>query len=683
MLIFPLFRRIGLATLVAVAAAGWVAAQASNDLAITSQSPSQLVTKGTQVGIWVVATASTPTIRYTATKNGKPIKLENGENGIDLLNVQLSAAGTYRLQARTIKGVATSSPIELAVVDPTPGFRLAKSGGQGVLEAAAAGRGLSYAWSKDGVVLNESPKHQGVQKKRLVVDQVTEDDLGVYTCDVTAHGATERAAELTLHLVAEKPELDLTPLPNAQVGTRYSASLSTTPLASGFSATGLPRGLKLHPVTGEISGVTRAQGQFFVTITATNPIGRTVQKLPLQVDSLPAGVEGRFVGLDHVSVSQIGRLDAVVSKTGAVSGSVTFSRLMGKKQTLSFRSLLTKEDPTSNLFTAPVILIRPPKGTGFTGGALQIMLREAAKELELQVDMSSELDYFNSSVVGLHVPWHKTLQPATDLAGSYNIATGNEGNMESEPTGYNHAHVVVSPNGRVTVSGWLCDDTPLVTSTWLTGTQTAPVHAWIYRNKGYFRAALSFTPGNSPELWDNRVSGTSRWLKKPSLTRKDASYLDGFDITRPWLGSKYLPPGTASTGPLMTNVAPGENNLSARLIGFDGPRFTLATLTAQHRARSVDPGPDYDDRVVNLRFNAKTGHFSGTWIKNEWVPTPTTPVLRASRLPIKGLVVRPHDNLNGTALGFTLEPYEITENDSQGRPRVKKLGASASVSFND
>lgn len=656
-------------------------AQVTRDPEITGQSSPMLLTVGDNASVWVTATSSTPTITYTCTKDGRAIRVIPGENGVDIPSATLADAGTYRFRARTVKGVATSGPIEVAVVDPTPGTRVGKPNGSALLEAKAAGKGLSFAWYKDGELLGESDKHKGATKKRLVVQKMTTDDAGVYVCEVTAHGTTKRAAELTLHLVEEKPVISISQLTPGQIAAPYETVITSTPLAGRFLARGLPKGLKLNSVTGGISGVPRVSGNFTVTVTAINPVGQTVRKLPLQIAALPNGVEGRFAGLGDPLTPEVGRLDVMVAKSGAVSGTLSFSRLNGKRQTLSFRANLTMLSDVPGFYNAPVIRLRPPPGTGFTGGAILLNVREASKDVEVILEMDSELDYFSASALAKHVPWHRTKQPVSALSGNYNLSSLIIGNEQNLPTGNNFARVRIAPSGLVTVVGLLSDDTPLLVNSWLTVNGTVPAHTWLYGSKGYIRTDLTLIQGITPDFRDNRVSGTGKWVKSASLTRKDASFLDGFSVAPAWSGSKYLPPGTASTGALMMNAAAGENNVAAHLILGTGARYTFVTLTSRHQARSIDPGAEYDDRVVDLRFNAATGVFSGTWVKNEWVPTMGTPVLKSSRYPVKGLVVRPHDSLKGTAVGFAKIPSVVTENDSKGRPRVRKLFVPAPVSF--
>lgn len=660
------------------------------DPSFTSRSKSILLEKGDQgQGIWAVATASTPTITYKGTKNGRPIKLFMGEPGVNLHEATLADAGTYRFTAHTVKGMATSEQIEVAVVDPTPGNRVVKSNGTAVLDGVSAGKGLVYAWFKDGVALEESTKLQGTKKKRLVVRQVTEEDVGVYVCEVTAHETTKRAAELTVHLVSDKPVLNLSSLPSARVATHYSAQLSSVPLAASFSVSGLPKGLTLDRVTGKISGVTRTSGTYRVTITSINPLGRTVSRLPLQVEALPFGVAGRFVGVGSFHESgdppalQTGLLNVRVSPSGTVSGSVTLSKLRGKRQSIPFRAILTKADSSGASFESNEIPFKPQAATGFNSGTLQIGVDETTREAGVVISMSSPIDYLSQAVVGDHVPWDSRKQPVTSLVGNYNLESNSQEDSTIAPAGYNFARITVLPSGAVIVTGLLSDDTPLIASTWLTGAQKVPIHAWLYGNKGYYRTELAFTPGTNTDFRDNRVSGESKWFKSASLNRTDTSYLDGFSVAPNWSGSKYLQPRSVGTGPLMMNMEPGENNLAGHYILSPEGRYTRVTLTSKHQARSVDPGSDYDDRVVDLRFSAKSGLFSGTWIKNVWVETEGVPVRQSTRFPMKGLVVRPHDSLQGRAVGFAKVPIQVTETDSRGRPRVRNLFVPASVAFYD
>ncbi len=66
-----------------------------------------------------------------------------------------------------------------------------------------------------------------------------------------------------------------------------------------FSASGLPRGLQLNAITGEISGrplVSRAGG-FNLRITATNSKGQAVTETTLNVRALPAEAIGSLTAV--------------------------------------------------------------------------------------------------------------------------------------------------------------------------------------------------------------------------------------------------------------------------------------------------------------------------------------------------------------------------------------------------
>jgi hypothetical protein len=63
-------------------------------------------------------------------------------------------------------------------------------------------------------------------------------------------------------------------------------SIAATGLPTAYTATGLPPGLVLNPLTGAITGTPTASGTFLVTITATNGNGTTAETLTVSIAPL-------------------------------------------------------------------------------------------------------------------------------------------------------------------------------------------------------------------------------------------------------------------------------------------------------------------------------------------------------------------------------------------------------------
>lgn len=119
--------------------------------------------------------------------------------------------------------------------------------------------------------------------------------------------------------------------------------------ATRWSARGLPPGLKIHPLTGEITGIPTAAGEFDrVVIYASNAYGKTVSVVfLLTVDAMPPMVTGIFEGLfDRAgpeSAGLGGRLYLVTSSSGAFSGVATIG---GRRHRIRGRLDTATPDPT-------------------------------------------------------------------------------------------------------------------------------------------------------------------------------------------------------------------------------------------------------------------------------------------------------------------------------------------------
>jgi hypothetical protein len=121
------------------------------------------------------------------------------------------------------------------------------------------------------------------------------------------------------------PVIANTPLTaNGGVGQAFSSGITATNAAT-FTATGLPAGLFMNPITGEISGTPTVGGQVAVTIFATNTVGVSdVETLTLTI-AIPSSTSIAS-SLNPAAYGQSVTLTATVTSAGGVpGGSVTFT----------------------------------------------------------------------------------------------------------------------------------------------------------------------------------------------------------------------------------------------------------------------------------------------------------------------------------------------------------------------
>jgi hypothetical protein len=179
-------------------------------------------------------------------------------------------------------------------------------------------------------------------------------ELGTYTWDPVSHEliattggvvdvgnfVTPSSDGLSLHVVDDEGDvfdllrvIDPTAIPviantpltaNGGVGQPFSFGIAATNAAT-FTATGLPAGLFINPITGELSGTPAVGGQFAVTIFATNADGVSdIETLALTIASPSSTSIGS--SLNPATYGQAVTLTATVtSSAGVPGGSVAFT----------------------------------------------------------------------------------------------------------------------------------------------------------------------------------------------------------------------------------------------------------------------------------------------------------------------------------------------------------------------
>jgi uncharacterized delta-60 repeat protein len=116
------------------------------------------------------------------------------------------------------------------------------------------------------------------------------------------------------------PQIQSATLANGTTGSAFYYGVQTNLSGATFSATGLPAGLSIDPVSGIISGTATQTGTFPVTLTATNSTGTATATLTLVITA-PAGGASvvRFVNLS--ARAQVTSTDPLIA--GLVIGGTT------------------------------------------------------------------------------------------------------------------------------------------------------------------------------------------------------------------------------------------------------------------------------------------------------------------------------------------------------------------------
>lgn len=263
-----------------------IAAGAYHTLAITVAPPIITVQP---VGVTVVqggtATLSVlapNAVSYQWQKNGVNIPGATGAT-LTLSNAQVSDADTYTVVVTNGFGSVTSNPVTITgtftpaiISDPLNVTVNQPAAGQPAVSASfdvmATGGSLSYQWQKNGVPI------PGATNQVLTLANVTTEDVGSYTVVVinSIGSVTSKSAALDVVPIGRifQPQitsnLDPVTLDRGVAMVPYLITANFNP-NKGYSAKGLPKGLKLNSKTGLITGTphkSAKSGRYLVTLQA-------------------------------------------------------------------------------------------------------------------------------------------------------------------------------------------------------------------------------------------------------------------------------------------------------------------------------------------------------------------------------------------------------------------------------
>ncbi|HJA29172.1 MAG TPA: Ig-like domain-containing protein [Candidatus Olsenella pullicola] len=126
--------------------------------------------------------------------------------------------------------------------------------------------------------------------------------------------------------VVSTPAITTESLPDGTAGQSYTATLEATGNDITWSANGLPAGLTLDAGTGAITGTPTTDGQFPVTVTATNSAGSVDHAYTLSIKPAFVPVTGLKLSSESLTLQEKGShtLTATVEPADATNKSVTW-----------------------------------------------------------------------------------------------------------------------------------------------------------------------------------------------------------------------------------------------------------------------------------------------------------------------------------------------------------------------
>jgi hypothetical protein len=289
-----------------------------------------------QTGVYYLAGVHfyEPGAIYEWMKDGKPIV--GGQSfSIPQSRVRLSDAGTYQVRLRLGGLSHLSAPVSVGVV--RGGLQMhptLREGASIKLTQVAAGSNLSFRWYHHATPLEDQPgKVEGSSTSILHLHEVGAASAGTYFCYVQS---TEQGpqSELvgTVHYVpvAILPILHEPVMPSSfAVGREVSIPLSGDFNVTRFEVQGLPRGLRLDPVTQRIVGRPTHAGTYQTRIRARNKNGASAWRaITIVVEGLTPSTSGTFIGLvGRVNAEDPGfggRIKFTISSTATLTGNVDF-----------------------------------------------------------------------------------------------------------------------------------------------------------------------------------------------------------------------------------------------------------------------------------------------------------------------------------------------------------------------
>lgn len=479
-----------------------------------------LVAAGEDVEVSITATG-TPPPNLQWLKNGKPVSGKT-TNTLTLDDVTLANAGAYTLRASNEAGTKVSAPFRLAIVSQTPLDIGIKEGGTIVLKVDAVGTDLTYSWIKDGTPLNSSldSRISGENSAKLTIKGATDADQGTYICQVSLN------ANPAINGGARNVTIARRPIVNPFTPGNWSVSQDTGALVitaqnggSKFTATGLPPGVKINPLTGELSGrptqPRMVKGQvvpYKIKIVVTNPGGVSEPYFyDWLVEPLAPKVVGNFNGLINHNTALNGAPGAeegyggsirlVTTSKGTVSGQLKLGAA-----TYSFKGLLDVTGVGSNAELSVEIKRKSP----LPSLLLTLTLQAASGDIAGNVSDGTNTTLTNGV----------KSEPDTQSAGTYNIALTTTASAPY-PTGNGYVILKLSSKGAATLSGRLADGTTITGSTTRGTGGNIPWHQMLYQKTGSVQGWL--------EIEEAAVSGTFQWMKNPASTPK-GNYRDGFSL---------------------------------------------------------------------------------------------------------------------------------------------------------
>ena len=203
-------------------------------------------------------------------------------------------------------------------------------------------------------------------------------------------------------IIVTAPAITTESLPDGTAGQSYTATLEATGNNITWSASGLPAGLTLDADTGAITGTPTTDGQFQVTVTATNSVGNIDRTYTLNIKPATVSVTGLKLDKDSLTLQENGRdiLTATVEPADATNKAVTWASNDNNIATVSEDGTVTAINAGTATITATAA-----DGSGISASCnLTVthgnMIQTPKKDATCTVDGTEE--YWTCEICGKH-----------------------------------------------------------------------------------------------------------------------------------------------------------------------------------------------------------------------------------------------------------------------------------------
>jgi hypothetical protein len=561
--------------------------------------------------------------------------------------VTMADAGLYTVKI-TSGGITNTHNVTLSVFTPTMPRVVVGKGKTATLTFTSSAGLPPVAWSFNGNPISNNSHYAGATTKSLQVKLVDLADSGRYY--FTAGDSDPGYIDLLV--VTTKPDyagVSLT-LDTGIVGGLYDEQFPLPSMSfqmpNSFTGT-MPKGLKLDPKTGRITGIptVASKNQILgdeITFTVGNEFGKVTLKTRLLIKALPAGFAGVFSGPvlsdNNLGRDTGGRIDLTIQSTGSYSGKT----IVGA-DTLSFSGTLMLSGPGATTATGQFSVT--PKG-------------ELPAQIFFILDDSDDGDPLTATItatasgIPAFTAWrNKWLAPeAVDTFQGYHTFAFEAPVEEGAPKGHGFGSVTIDATGKTTVAGRLADGETFGTVSHVGPNGTVLIYQTLYTTteKGSVLGTLDINPG-APAIFS--TASSVRWLRPASTAR---TYKDGFGpLEIDAFGSAYNPPDTGEIimGLSAADGDPLKNALLefAPILGAD-PVAVDSDVTLEVKAGGATKVNAPNPELVTFTVTPKDGRFKGTYTTKDNDPRSTAPVppVITRKVEFQGIILTD----DGTQFGY-------------------------------